>query len=479
MSVSRSWKPRRPWLLPWLGLIGAMIFANIVPQMWSPSGNALAQDEAGVPVAVYFLRDGYVAPATRVERPVEGSIFDAAVNALLEGPQPDEIAFGLTTTIRAGTQLRGPVELDRTTRTATVDFLRGFRSQDDTLQANRMAQVVFTLTQFPAISGVEFRVNGKPLTARDARGREIDGPATRDNYESLIPPLQVEQPGIWASVRSPIQVSGTMPTEYNEIGFRLYARDDQVLMEGSTVFRRSRNPRRPFQFAIPYESEEAQRGTLVVFGVTEDGAERDAIAIPLDLASTAPPPTPTPTPTDTPTPSPTPTETPTPTATPTATATFTPTPPPTETPTPSATATPSATPTETPVPTATPTPEPTGSITFRVFVCPVGMTAEDLERDRCRPVTTGFEARLTGRPLERSLSLDDANALSNQRYRWSDLPYGRYRLRLTELPRGADTYFIAESDVVNGSAEDGYVITIGEDDPDVQFRIYALRVPVG
>ena len=145
----------------------------------------------------------------------------------------------------------------------------------------------------------------------------------------------------------------------------------------------------------------------------------------------------------------------------------------------SSTPTPTVTPTPTPEPTGTPTPEPSGSITFRVLVCPVGMTEDDLDPDRCRPVTQGFAVRLTGRELEASLTLEDAQALSQQRFRWTGLPYGRYRLRLTEPPRGADTYFIRESDVVQGSPEDGYVITIGSGDPDVQFRIYALRVPVG
>ncbi|GIW04739.1 MAG: hypothetical protein KatS3mg059_1359 [Thermomicrobiales bacterium] len=456
-----------------------------------PAGQVFAQNAGGVPVAVYFFRDGKVAPATRVEKPLSETIFDVTLKALLAGPQPDETAFGLTSAIRADTRLRGPVQVDPTTRTASVDFLRGFRSQDATLQARRMAQVVFTLTQFPAITRVTFLVNGKPLEALNARGRVIDGPATRDDYASLTPALLVESPGIWAAVRSPIQVSGTMPSDTASVGFRLYDRDDVLLVEGSVGFRRSRNPRRPFQLAVPYDLQTAQRGTLVIFRITADGEEQDAVAIPLDLASTAPPPTPTPTPTNTPTPSPTATATPTATPTPTATATptITPTPTPTATPsatptptptaTPSATPTPSVTPTPTPEPTSTPTPGPSGSITFRVLVCPAGMTEDDLDPERCRPVTQGFAVRLTGRGLAASLTLEDAQALSQQRFRWTDLPYGRYRLRLTELPRGADTYFIRESDLVQGSPEDGYVITIGSGDPDVQFRIYALRVPVG
>lgn len=470
---------RRVWFVSWLCLVSIVAIGIDTHSESQPAQHALAQDTGGVPVAVYFLRDGQVAPAARVEKPLGETIFDVTLKALLAGPQPDEVAFGLTTALRTDTRLRGPVQVDPTTRTATVDFLRGFRSQDTTLQARRMAQVVFTLTQFPAITRVRFLVNGKPLDALNARGRVIDGPATREDYAALTPQILVESPGIWASVRSPIQVSGTMPSDTQSVGFRLYGRDDALLVEGSVGFRRSRNPRRPFQLAVPYDLDEAQRGTLVIYRVTGDGKEHDAVAIPLDLASTAPPPTPTPTPTDTPTPSPTPTETPTATPTPTATATPTLTPTPEPTATPTVTPTPSATPTATPEPTSTPTPEPTGSITFRVLVCPVGMTADDLNPDRCRPVTQGFNVRLTGRELDESLTLEDARALSQERFRWSGLPYGRYRVRLTELPRGADTYLIRESNVVRGSPEDGYVITIGPGDPDVQFRIYALRVPVG
>ena len=431
--------------------------------MWSVSGEPArsaalgAQAEPGVPAKVFFLRDGHLVPAQRLAVLSGGSIFDAVLTDLLAGPAVHEIAVGLTTSIDAKTKMRDPVGIDPGSRTATVNLSNAFRSDDERLLGTRMAQVVFTLTQFPVIERVEFAVNGRPLQAVDGRGRTLRGAATRADYERLTPPILVEAPAVWASAASPIELTGSVALDNGRLHYRLHDRDNRVIAEDDIATRPRDDGRRTFRVVIPYELADDGRGTLVLFEQTEDGDERNVVAIPVELAGTAPEPTPTPTPTETPTP------------TPTATPTDTPTPTPTETPT--------AEPTETPTPEPTATPTPTGSLTIRVYNCPEGMTPETLDPAQCEPVTRGFDFRLRGSPIEGSLTLDDASRLDRQRYRWRDLPYGRYRLTETRLPRGYDTYFVPRSDLVRGSPERGYVITIGEDDRNVSIRVYNLQLP--
>jgi len=80
-----------------------------------------------------------------------------ALDDLVAGPSPNEAAFG------AGTGLdKGVVVQSLTVGTdgvATVDFNRKFETKDTRPQ---VAQVVYTLTQFPEVTKVRFLIEGQP-----------------------------------------------------------------------------------------------------------------------------------------------------------------------------------------------------------------------------------------------------------------------------------------------------------------------------
>ena len=73
----------------------------------------------------------------------------------------------------------------------------------------RLAQVVFTLTQFPTVEGVEFKLDGKPIDVLGGEGIIIDHPMTRADYEDLSPAILVESPTLGDTVSSPVRVTGT------------------------------------------------------------------------------------------------------------------------------------------------------------------------------------------------------------------------------------------------------------------------------
>ena len=81
----------------------------------------------------------------------------SALDQLLAGPTPDEAAFGAGTAIEKGVVVSslvvGPDGV------ATVDFNRTFETRDTRPQ---VAQVVYTLTQFPQVSKVRFLIEGQP-----------------------------------------------------------------------------------------------------------------------------------------------------------------------------------------------------------------------------------------------------------------------------------------------------------------------------
>ena len=81
------------------------------------------------------------------------------MNALLGGPTARERGIGMSTDIPAGTALRGVAIAGGV---ATVDLSSAFAASGTTPSMTaRLAQVVYTLTQFPSVGkGVLFKVDG-------------------------------------------------------------------------------------------------------------------------------------------------------------------------------------------------------------------------------------------------------------------------------------------------------------------------------
>ena len=177
-------------------------------------------------VAVYFLRDEKLGVGARQ---AEGeAVARAALEALLEGPSEEEREAGLTTAIPDGTEL---LDLAVADGTATVDLSDAF---DDgggsaSMQA-RVAQVVATLTQFPTIERVAFRLDGEPVTAIGGEGVIVDPPLGREDIEAQTPAILVESPAVGEVVASPLTIRGTANTF--EATFRVSVTD----ANGSTLY---------------------------------------------------------------------------------------------------------------------------------------------------------------------------------------------------------------------------------------------------
>jgi germination protein M len=148
------------------------------------------------PVVAYFLREGKVAPA-RMPAPKTQAVAAAALNALFE-PPPDP----LDTAIPSGSRLLS-LRIDAGVATATVSL----ELSDATIAAQ--AQIVYTLTQFPSVTGVVLRLENGPLPLSNDDGAELTEPATRADYERETPRILVESPLPGDTVHTPIRVTGT------------------------------------------------------------------------------------------------------------------------------------------------------------------------------------------------------------------------------------------------------------------------------
>lgn len=166
-----------------------------------------------VDVAVYFLRgERLVLSHRQVAGP---GVLRGALDALFAGPDADESAAGMTSAVPADTVLRG-VDLDAGAGdtaaggVATVDVNTAFGGGGGSLSMfARVAQVVFTATQFPDVDRVVLLMDGAPIEALGGEGLILTEPQTRAMVDRGISgSVIIDTPRPGDTVTSPIRVIG-------------------------------------------------------------------------------------------------------------------------------------------------------------------------------------------------------------------------------------------------------------------------------
>jgi germination protein M len=219
-------------------------------------------------VLVYFLRDGKVAAARRsVEH--TGDVAAAAIRALIAGPTAGEADAGLATAVVAETRLRS---LSIVNGSAQIALDRPEIDEEDVVTTASVAQVVYTLTQFPAIRGVVYE------------GTRVPGVGlTRADMEEWTPAILVESPVVGETVPSPIRVTGTANTFEANLILRIEARG-RKLAERFVTATSGNGTRGTFDAAIAAPAGATGPVTLVAFEPSAaDGRPQHVVRIPLRL----------------------------------------------------------------------------------------------------------------------------------------------------------------------------------------------------
>ncbi|MBI1758499.1 MAG: GerMN domain-containing protein [Actinobacteria bacterium] len=231
-------------------------------------------------VRTYFIRNEKVAP---VARTVSGTaVAKAAMEQLVAGPTASEKAAGLTSSVPAGTKVLG---ISITNGTATVDLSATYTSGGGSLSMqSRVAQVVYTLTQFPTITRVKFSIDGTPVTAIGGEGVVVDPPQTRADWESLTPEILVESPLPGEKVTSPFTATGTANTFEATYQYRLRGPSGAILTKGSGMATSGTGTRGTFAQPIAYAAGSSGNGMLEMFALSaKDGAEISLYQVPIVL----------------------------------------------------------------------------------------------------------------------------------------------------------------------------------------------------
>ena len=168
---------------------------------------------SGRSLEVWFAQRGKLVETLRTHAQTR-QVATAAVKALLQGPDRTELATGIGTQIPPGTRLNSIAIANGIAR---IDLSSDYQSGGSprSLQL-RLAQVVYTLTQFPTVSAVRLSVDGASV---------VDHAVGREAYRSLAAtasPLA----GSWKLVpRAPISPQAGQTAVWTGREFLVLGRD--------------------------------------------------------------------------------------------------------------------------------------------------------------------------------------------------------------------------------------------------------------
>jgi germination protein M len=214
------------------------------------------------PVKVYWLRDGKVWPALREVEETQ-AVATAALAELFAGPTEQETAdLDFTTAIPASERSAAVERLAIGGGVATY-------SPPMELRDAGLAQVVYTLTQFPTVESVE--IAGQKYT--------------RTDFEDLTPAILVESPLPFEEVTSPLRVTGTANTFEANFQYTLTDTDGLIVDENFVTATSGTGTRGTFDFTtspftVPFDGV----GALIVFeSSAKDGSRINLVEIPLRM----------------------------------------------------------------------------------------------------------------------------------------------------------------------------------------------------
>lgn len=229
---------------------------------------------------VYFARDEKVATAGRtIATPATGR---SAIEALLAGPDDLETDIGMTTEIPAGTDL---LDIDIDGGEATVDLSGDFATGGGSLSMQlRVAQVVFTLTQFDTVDTVTILLDGEEATEGiGGEGVPAAGVDRRD-VENVTPFVLVESPVPGEEVTSPVTIAGIANTFEATVLYTVTDPEGLILEEGFTTATAGSGVWGDFEVAVEFETERSGLGAVIAFQEDmETGGQRDVYEVPVRM----------------------------------------------------------------------------------------------------------------------------------------------------------------------------------------------------
>lgn len=234
-------------------------------------------------LAVYFVRGNYLGVAHRSVA-YTTSVGTAAVGALVGGTNPAERAEGLTSAVPSGSILLG---LSISAGRATVNLNAAYATAGTpSSELNRIAQVVFTLTQFPTVKSVNFQINGStPLTFASG-AVDLNRALGRSDVLGALPAILVENPAVGDVLHGSLHLSGMANVYEAQFRVQLIDGSGHVLVDQPVMATAGTGTWGTFDTTYRFTAPAATTSTLRVYDLSaKDGSPQDEV----DLHLTAGP----------------------------------------------------------------------------------------------------------------------------------------------------------------------------------------------
>jgi hypothetical protein len=227
----------------------------------TPTATATVPDETTA-LRVYFLLDNKVQPVAR-EVPKTQAVAQVALDELLAGPSTGEADLGLASALPAGVEVERLEIEDGQARVRVSKPLFG----------DAMAQLVYTLTQFPTVR----------------RGVEVATPdgtvlVDREDFETYTPLILVETPLPFEVVANPIRARGTANTFEATFQYEVVDPSGNVVDTHFVTATSGTGQRGTFDFTTKPYTGASGTGALVVYeNSAKDGSRIHEVRIPVEL----------------------------------------------------------------------------------------------------------------------------------------------------------------------------------------------------
>lgn len=220
---------------------------------------------------VWFQR-GSTLWLVKREQPITTTPARAAVQSLLAGPTLAEADAGVRTQVPDATDLLG---LSVSNGTATVDVSGRFGSGSGAASVRmRLAQLTYTLTQFPTIDRVRLQVNGRAVSTLTSDRVAVPQPMTRASWSRLLPAITVWNPAIGSHLSGSVRVSGNADVFEARLHVRVLNQAGTVVGRAATTASCGSGCWGGYTVLVPFSVVKDQVGTIVVSDDDADGDGR-------------------------------------------------------------------------------------------------------------------------------------------------------------------------------------------------------------
>jgi hypothetical protein len=237
-------------------------------------GGSIAPSPSAAPsgttiVRAYFWLDGLpgsagIVPVLR-EIPATKGVANAAVAQLLAGPTAGERSRSISSQLPAGLQL---LSLTIKDGLATVDLSSEFTAGGPgEAYQTRLAQIVYTLTQFPSVKHVAVMIEGT--------GDSVA--LSRADYVDLLPDIWVDRPAWGAAIGNPAHITGNANVFEAEFRIEILDGGGKTLADEHAMASCGTGCRGTFDVTIAYTAPKAQYGILRVYNLSAKDGSRESI----------------------------------------------------------------------------------------------------------------------------------------------------------------------------------------------------------